>query len=462
MSLSITEAAAFSKAISLHGYKELYFLKDLVLIPLVLIVIFFILRGLKRKQPAELQSYLMPGFFVKLLAIPLFLIHHTFIYTGGVDQFTYFWAANELIQLGYINPSAALSILTSPFDAGNPVLMQLDMSPFLSAPNESLVIKLTAVIGFLSGNSFLVSSIILSFFSYLGCWKMLVVFNRFFPNHTKLFSFSTIFIPSLIFWTSVISKEVYCIAAMGFLFYSLIRFFYDKRYRLANLCIILISAYLLSRIKMYILLALVVAFLFFMLISKLEGIKSIVLRRLTMPILLVVVVLLLLGGFTLLEDQLRQFALTNLIQTVKTNYDYLSQENFASSRYSLGEIDATPGGVLAMAPAGINVTLFRPYLWEANKPITLIAAIESLLTLCLTLWVLFKRGPKRMLSMTTGNKMVLLCVLFSLIFSLAVGLTSGNFGTLMRYKIPMMPFYFSALAMIYVSESKKKLMIPQE
>jgi ABC-type uncharacterized transport system permease subunit len=64
--------------------------------------------------------------------------------------------------------------------------------------------------------------------------------------------------------------------------------------------------------------------------------------------------------------------------------------------------------------------------------------------------------------MTTGNKMVLLCVLFSLIFSLAVGLTSGNFGTLMRYKIPMMPFYFSALAMIYVSESKKKLMIPQE
>ncbi|MBK7764574.1 MAG: hypothetical protein IPI46_14800 [Bacteroidetes bacterium] len=27
-----------------------------------------------------------------------------------------------------------------------------------------------------------------------------------------------------------------------------------------------------------------------------------------------------------------------------------------------------------------------------------------------------------------------------MIFSIAVGLTSGNFGTLIRYKIPLMPF----------------------
>jgi hypothetical protein len=48
------------------------------------------------------------------------------------------------------------------------------------------------------------------------------------------------------------------------------------------------------------------------------------------------------------------------------------------------------------------------------------------------------------------DNLLIFCIVFALIFSLAVGITSGNFGTLMRYKIPMMPFYYSALAIIYI------------
>jgi hypothetical protein len=34
---------------------------------------------------------------------------------------------------------------------------------------------------------------------------------------------------------------------------------------------------------------------------------------------------------------------------------------------------------------------------------------------------------------------------FSLIFAASVGITSANFGTLVRYKIPLIPFYLSGL-----------------
>ena len=39
---------------------------------------------------------------------------------------------------------------------------------------------------------------------------------------------------------------------------------------------------------------------------------------------------------------------------------------------------------------------------------------------------------------------------FSLIFAISVGISSGNFGTLVRYKIPLMPFY---LAGLYIMQS---------
>ncbi|MBK7762421.1 MAG: hypothetical protein IPI46_03500 [Bacteroidetes bacterium] len=162
------------------------------------------------------------------------------------------------------------------------------------------------------------------------------------------------------------------------------------------------------------------------------------------------------------EDSLKQFAFSNILDTIKTNYDYLTQENFASSRYTLGEIEPTLGSVAKLAPASINVTLFRPYLWEANKPITLLAALESLLTLGLTLFVLFT-VRLRALYFIFSEKFVLFCFIFAMIFSIAVGLTSGNFGTLMRYKIPLMPFYYSSLAIIYVlwKERKRKIEIEQ-
>ena len=55
------------------------------------------------------------------------------------------------------------------------------------------------------------------------------------------------------------------------------------------------------------------------------------------------------------------------------------------SGYTLGDFDPTLLGMLEQAPAGINVTLFRPYLWEARKPIVMISALEVVVYLILQL-----------------------------------------------------------------------------
>ena len=51
---------------------------------------------------------------------------------------------------------------------------------------------------------------------------------------------------------------------------------------------------------------------------------------------------------------------------------------------------------------------------------------------------------------------VLYCFLFSVIFSLFVGATTLNFGSLVRYKIPGLPFYVISLYLILYFNNKLK------
>jgi hypothetical protein len=47
------------------------------------------------------------------------------------------------------------------------------------------------------------------------------------------------------------------------------------------------------------------------------------------------------------------------------------------------------------------------------------------------------------------------CFLFSVVFALFIGASTLNFGTLVRYKIPCLPFYAISLFLIYEKVKEK-------
>jgi hypothetical protein len=49
------------------------------------------------------------------------------------------------------------------------------------------------------------------------------------------------------------------------------------------------------------------------------------------------------------------------------------------------------------------------------------------------------------------------CFLFSLVFALFVGASTLNFGTLVRYKIPCLPFYAISLFLIYEKVKERSI-----
>ena len=73
------------------------------------------------------------------------------------------------------------------------------------------------------------------------------------------------------------------------------------------------------------------------------------------------------------------------------------------------------------------------------------AAIEGVVSLFFTIRLLYKCGFIRFTKLIFSNPEVQFCMIFSVAFAFAVGFTSFNFGSLVRYKIPLMPFYFIAL-----------------
>lgn len=190
----------------------------------------------------------------------------------------------------------------------------------------------------------------------------------------------------------------------------------------------------------------------------LKKIRSRVLKILIIPIAMVPVMFLI--YFTVLkigEDDARynldQLAKTAQITAYDIRYGWGARTGEGSG-YTLGELDGSWQSMARLAPAAINVSLFRPYLWEIGSPLMILSALESFVFLGLTLFVLYKSR----LTIFGGLQQpeVILCLGFSIIFAFAVGVSTYNFGSLSRYKIPLLPFYAMALGFLYYHSKKFK------
>ena len=92
-----------------------------------------------------------------------------------------------------------------------------------------------------------------------------------------------------------------------------------------------------------------------------------------------------------------------------------------------------------LAPAAINVALYRPYLWEVRNPLMLLASLEGLALLIFTIIILFRIIWYKVNLL--NSPAAWFSLVFSLTFAFAVGISTYNFGTLFRYKLPLMPFF---------------------
>jgi hypothetical protein len=130
----------------------------------------------------------------------------------------------------------------------------------------------------------------------------------------------------------------------------------------------------------------------------------------------------------------------------------LSEQSGAGSAYDLG---TTSGNPIVIALFAFITTVFRPFLWEVKNPFMLLNFMETFLFILLLYFVLFKWGIKSVFKFFSNNNFVLFALVFTFLLSAIVGSTSGNFGTLARYKVPILPFFTAAILLMFAEYNKQ-------
>lgn len=436
-------------------------LRDFIVTPFVIMGIYALAYYLRPRLCDEVNyRYFFPALTVKILAALAVGLVYQFYYAGG-DTFSYHTRGSRVIwEVLMGDPSAGLSLIFS--QDQHALYKYSSQITFFHDPSSFFVVQVASLFDVFTFSSYGGTAVLFGFGSFLGLWYLFRAFYEMFPHLAKRIAICTLFVPSVVFWGSGILKDTIVMTCLGFGTWLIKRIFIDKEYSVLHIISLFISLVVIYTVKKYVLMCYLPVAIFWLYMSRLQRIRSAMLRMMLVPVVIIVTAF---SGYFAVQkvgEDDPKYALDKIAQTARTTaYDiaYVSGRN-AGSGYSLGELDGSFGSLASHVPQAINVSLFRPYLWEVKNPLMLLSSLEAFALLAITAF-LFLRAPLSFVR-SLGNPHVLFCLVFSISFAFAVGVSTYNFGTLNRYRIPLIPFYLIALTIIADRSNSERKLDPLE
>ena len=234
--------------------------------------------------------------------------------------------------------------------------------------------------------------------------------------------------------------------------------YFKRRNLFFNGAGLVVSATVLIVMKPYIFMTLFPVTVAWLLYYRVARIRSAFVKFLALP---VVVSVLLTASFYVLNklgDKLDKFSLDKALETAMTiQGDMKRSDVYGKNYFDIGQLDGTLPNLLSKFPVATNAALFRPYLWESRNVVVALSGLENFWLLAFSVLVLLRTRVTFFLSTVTRNPLTMMCVAFALFFGFSLGISTPNFGALVRFKIPMVPFMVSALYIItYINAQRVK------
>lgn len=442
---------------------QLLSIYDILLPPIYLLIAFaygyYIKNKYIRSKPE--YQYFIPGLMLRIFgAIALGVIY--FFYYDGGDTTNYFQTSSAYSKLLFQNPEEGWfgwfgsdKTYYFPFnaDTGYPVYNHRDSHAFF-------VVRLLIPIVTLSFHTYFACAILTAMFTYGGLWRLYQTFITEFPELKKQMAIACLFIPSCVFWGSGIMKDSITLSAVGWFTYAFYFTFIKKQFSFYNILYLVISSFIILAIKPYIFFALLPGAILWLSNNQLKKINHKFIRALVAPIFISAG---LLGGYFALDkmgDSLGQYQLDNVLEKASVTQKDMKAEYYGGKTFDIGEFDGSIEGVVSKAPVAIFAGIFRPGIWDVRNPVMAVSALENTYLLVLTLFLLLKLKFFGFFKMIRQNPLLLFCMLFSLFFAFSVGLSVANFGSLVRLRIPELPFFVAGLFMmrhLYEKQSNIKV-----
>jgi len=424
--------------------------KDLLLTPIYLIILYigaFIIRS--QLKTNALRKYFIPAFTIKIVGAIAVVFVYQFYYYGG-DTVNFFVDSKIIWEAFWDSPYIAFKIILSSANTYDPDIYDYTRRIyFFVDPGTYPIIRLSGFLGLFCFQTFTIIAILFSVISFTGVWALFRALYEMYPHLERKLAIAIFFLPSVFFWGSGLLKDTITFGFLGWLFYGVYFGIFKGRRIFLNIFIILISSIFLRDIKVYILMCFLPAFAIWVFQVFQNKIPNLALKIVVLPIILMGMIPVIYFSLDRITQQNAEYRLENIAQTTKTSAEWLEYvaETQGGSVYTLGEFDGTIGNLVAKFPQAVWLALYRPYLWEARNPLMLLSALETTFFLLLTIRIFFNKNVFLLIQIFNKEPFLSFCLVFTLIFAFAVAVNSGNFGTLVRYKIPFLPFF---LIMLYV------------
>jgi hypothetical protein len=206
-----------------------------------------------------------------------------------------------------------------------------------------------------------------------------------------------------------------------------------------------ISGSLMIFLKPYIFMMLLPACMLWAAYARVSRIRNAAVRILTLPVLFAVLFLGLLVAVNSIGDSFGKFSPEKALNTVVITQEDLIRGQYGTNYFDVGAIEPTWSSVLSKFPQATFAGLFRPMLIESRSVLMLVSGLENSLLLFLFLYILYRSRVVHFIALLRKNPLLQMCYVFAIGYAFMIGVTTPNFGALVRFKIPMVPLFLSAL-----------------
>ncbi len=432
-------------------YSPINIISTLIFLLIIIGMMLFKSNKISLTDPKKAKLFRL-NVYHKLLLSSVFAVYYIVIMQGG-DTYAY-WKSTEAFQnLMFHNFDHFWELMTTPptmekfhgyfnYKIGYPMR-------FIYVEEESFfVVKILYIFRLLTLGSYFATTFIFAYITASASWKIYELVSNMGIFKKKLLQFFILFIPSVAFWASGIAKDTIVLVSIFYMIWSIYNLLNPNEMtgsKLKYYVILLFFAIIVYNTRPFILNAMVVPLVIMYSTGIINKIKSFAMLRFLIKGFIYSAVI---GGF--LYSLIYINAEQMLQNSSALNEAMVIQQDFAqntatygeedSKRYSLGEIDYSPLGIIKAIPASILAGIYRPFLWEALRPSLIFNGLESMLLIGLSIYFLFN-NPRKQMKIIGKNEILIFSVGFVLVIAFMAGFTSILFGVLVRLRAPLLPFF---------------------
>jgi hypothetical protein len=299
------------------------------------------------------------------------------------------------------------------------------------APRSLFFSKFSGIAALMTLDTYWAMASVMSLLSFLGAWFLFRELEATWPSERNAAIIAVLFFPSVVFWSSGLIKESVGLASLYVLIALGLSANRGWTYGWKSIPLVLVALWIGWNLKYYwlgIFLPVAIPTLLVMMTINYRPAW----RRYDLLLWTLLFALLLVGA----TNSHPNFYTSRFLEVICENNLEFTRLSDPPRLVQYLNLEPTVPSILLNAPAALIAGLFRPFVWEAFNTLSLLASLENLMLLLLVIQAL---PALRSVFGSPNRVFVLSALVYVLLLTTFLALSTPNFGTLSRYRIGAVP-----------------------